>query len=591
MIIKKVLIILSSIFLLASVPAAIHPKENFIKKAHQSMDFTEYERAIGYFNQALSANPNQKDVRVGQGFAYFKLGKYDDAIRVLNKELALFPDSLDASILLGHVYFNQEKYEEAAKLCKGFDELLEKAVRENAKKKKLNLMRQRDREEFKENYEYFFDKIRKKNPNLGLPYFILGFHHKKNGNFDKAEENFNQAVKKGYSSVACKAQLIDIELARENWHEGVTKSRVGLQIENSKSEFYFLMGYAYYHLGEIDRAVYCFDNAFKLRPYEVEAAKNLGRIYFNQNKFKKATSFLKKVLNRVPFDYEARFLLDRSSNEKPVQRKENIPRITKDMVDKVDLEYKYVFRSDINHIISVMNETALSLLKSGHLGKAIGLIRVFLEIHDLSPDLNYNLANFYRMNNDWGKAIKYAWRTTELKKDFRDAYDLVGNIFFRLEDYENAIIAYQKVMDIGPRDALGYYNLGCVYSAMEDLDKAEESWKNAISREKARKVKTKEKASGDELTRTVTVFKASVAAKAHDGLGRLYLQRNQSEKALEHFEKAVEIEPGKPDLYYEIGKIYLEQKNTKKAIYSFERYLYLGGKEEKEVKEILESIK
>lgn len=369
------------------------------------------------------------------------------------------------------------------------------------------------------------------------------------------------------------------------------KSRIALETEESKSEFYFLMGYAYYHLSDTERAVYCFDNAFKLRPYEVEAAKNLGKIYFNQNKFKKATSFLKKVLKIVPFDYEAMFLLDRSSNEKPVQKKENKPKITKNIVDKADLEYKYVFKSDINHVISVMNGTALSLLKSGHLGKAIGLIRVFLEIHDLSPDLNYNLANFYRMNNDLGKAIKYAWRTTELKKDFRDAHDLVGNIFFRLEDYENAIIAYRKVMDIGPRDGLGYYNLGCVYSAMGDFANAEESWKNAISREKVRKVKTKEKTSEDELTRTVTVFKASVAAKAHDGLGRLYLQRNQSEKALEHFEKAIEIEPGKPDLYYEIGKIYLDQKNTKKAISAFERYLYLGGKEEKKVKEILESIK
>lgn len=587
---KKIPIILSLIFLLVSVRTVIHPKENLIKKAHQSLDFTEYKQAIGYFAQALSADPNQKDVRANQGFAYFMLGKYDDAISVLKEELALFPDSLDASILLGYVYFSQEKYEEAAKLCQDYDELLEKALREEAKKKKLDLRSKKGRNEFKENYEYFFDKIRKKNPNLGLPYFILGFHHKKSGNYDEAEENFNQAVKKGYNSAECKAQLIDMELARENWQEGLAKLRIALQTEDSKSEFYFLMGYAYYHLGEIERAVYCFDNAFKLRPYEVEAAKNLGKIYFNQNEFKKATSLLKKVLNIVPFDYEAKFLIERSAREKSIQKKENKPKITKNMVDMVDLEYKYVFKSDINHIISVMNESALSLLRSGHLGKAIGLIRIFLEIHDLSPDLNYNLANFYRMNNDLGKAIKYAWRVTELKKNFRDAYDLVGNIFFRLEDYENAIVAYQKVIDIGPKDAKGYYNLGCVYSEMEDLNNAEESWKNAISREKVRKVK-KEKSLEDELTRTVTVFKASVSAKAHDGLGRLYLQQNQSEKALEHFEKAVEIEPGRPELYYEIGKIYLNQKNTKKAIYSFERYLYLGGKEEKKVKEILESIK
>ena len=92
------------------------------------MDFTEYEQAIGYFAQALSADPNQKDVRANQGFAYFMLGKYDDALSVLKEELALFPDSLDAAILLGYVYFSQEKYEEAAKLCQDYDKLLEKAV-------------------------------------------------------------------------------------------------------------------------------------------------------------------------------------------------------------------------------------------------------------------------------------------------------------------------------------------------------------------------------------------------------------------------------------------------------------------------------
>jgi tetratricopeptide (TPR) repeat protein len=138
---KKILIIFSLIFLLVGIRTVIHPKENLIKKAHQSMDFTEYERAIGYFDQALSADPNQKDVRASQGFAYFMLGKYDDAILILKEELTLFPDSLDASILLGHIYFSQEKYEEATKLCQGFNELLEKALREEAKKKKLDLRR------------------------------------------------------------------------------------------------------------------------------------------------------------------------------------------------------------------------------------------------------------------------------------------------------------------------------------------------------------------------------------------------------------------------------------------------------------------
>jgi tetratricopeptide (TPR) repeat protein len=370
--IKKILIILSLIFLLLIVHTTIHPKEDFIKKAHRSMDFIEYERAIGYFAHALSANPNQKDVRVEQGFAYFMLGKCDEALSILKEELTLFPDNLNAFILLGHIYFNQKKYEEAAKLCWEFNKLLEKALREEAKKKKLNLIWEEDRVEFMENYEYFLDKVRNKNPNFGLPYFILGFLHKKNGNFNEAEENFNQAAKKGYDSVECKAQLIDTELDRENWQEALAKSKDALQTENSKSKFYFLMGYAYYHLGQTERAVYCFDKAFKLKPYEVESAKNQAKIYFNQGEFEKATSLLKKVLKIIPFDYEARFLLDRSSKEKPFQKKENKPKLTKSTVEEVDLEYKYVFKGNINHIITLMNEYALFLLRAGNISKAMG---------------------------------------------------------------------------------------------------------------------------------------------------------------------------------------------------------------------------
>jgi hypothetical protein len=50
------------------------------------------------------------------------------------------------------------------------------------------------------------------------------------------------------------------------------------------------------------------------------------------------------------------------------------------------------------------------------------------------------------------------------------------------------------------------------------------------------------------------------------------------------------------DTYYELGKIYhqkyeIDKKNVEKAILYYERYLYLGGKEEAEVKESLKTLK
>ena len=69
------------------------------------------------------------------------------------------------------------------------------------------------------------------------------------------------------------------------------------------------------------------------------------------------------------------------------------------------------------------------------------------------------------------------------------------------------------------------------------------------------------------------------------------LLRSIPNKALEEFKKAIELEPSDPNPYYELGKIYQAKKETKKAIFYYEKYLYLGGKKEAEVKELLKSLK
>jgi len=58
----------------------------------------------------------------------------------------------------------------------------------------------------------------------------------------------------------------------------------------------------------------------------------------------------------------------------------------------------------------------------------------------------------------------------------------------------------------------------------------------------------------------------------------------------------LKLEPGDPEPYYEIGKIYQarSEKNEKfvrKAVECYEKYLYLGGEKEKEVRELLRSLR
>ena len=180
---------------------------------------------------------------------------------------------------------------------------------------------------------------------------------------------------------------------------------------------------------------------------------------------------------------------------------------------------------------------------------------------------------------------------------FSEAYDLLGNIYFKKGDFEKALIAFKKVIDLTQEDAMAHYNLGCTYWVLNDWEKAEKEWKKAIKYEReARERKERSEISKDQLSVSLLVYKRSASFLAHKSLVWLYLKNNLSDKALKEFEKAIELEPDDPEPYYEIGKIYQvksekDKRYIKKSIIYYQKYLYLGGEKEKEVQQILKSLK
>jgi len=350
-----------------------------------------------------------------------------------------------------------------------------------------------------------------------------------------------------------------------------------------------MMGCASYQLKEIEAAISNFKMALELRPYLVDALKNLAKIYYNQRNFSEAIPLLTKTLKIIPYDFESELLLERSLKKRYIIREEDRPKLRQDIAGELELKYRYVFETDINLVLNAVNANAIGLIQSGKLDKAKDWLRCFLEVNDQSASLNYNLAKIYELDNELGKALRYALRAKELKKDYKDAYDLLGSIFFKLQDFEKSLQFYENVIALDPKDAMSYYNIGCVHFSIKNYEKAEENWKKAIDIEKLRKKEEeKEKSPRDELKMALTVQVRPISFEAHKSLALLYLQQGLKEKALEEFERANEIEPDDPEPYFEIGKIYYELKETAKAKFYFDRYLYLGGKEEK-VKEILKS--
>ncbi|MGB6867467.1 MAG: tetratricopeptide repeat protein, partial [Candidatus Aminicenantaceae bacterium] len=494
-----------SIFLIVGFLSVLLHAADYYERGLESLDLMAYTQALQHFETAISEDPNKEDVRVSMALTYLRMRRPDDALRVLQEERFLFPNSLNARVMLAYVYFIQDKKDDAIEACEDFDNLFLEVIREETKikkkdpealaketeeKEKLTLfvpldyvvarvygrekLLKPEKEKDKEKVEDAIKKMLEKNPNLGIPYIVLGAIQKTSVDFEKAAQSINMALATGYDPVCCYSQLIDIEFQKSDWLVGFMTARRVLQDVGSRAEFYMLKGYAHNQLAETEDAINSYIDALRRKPYIVETRKNLARIYLSKNQFDEATALLQEAVRMDPIDFDAKYLLEQALKKRHWTRVGTPPELSKQFVDEIEVKYVHVFHTKPDSCAEIVNDYSIQLLKNGQLAHASSWLDNFLEIYDGSASLNYNLAQLYNTQEVLGKALKHAWKAAEIETKYRDAYDLIGNIFFKLQDFESSLQAYQQVITIDSKDALAYYNIGLVYHAMKNVDSAEQ---------------------------------------------------------------------------------------------------------------------
>ena len=608
--------------LLISIPSSSNQKPKaLIDRADLYLDMMEYKAAIDFYLKAISKNPKQRDIQKRIGYAYFQLEKFDDALQAIKEELKVYPDNEDAYNLLVYVLFSLDKLDEA--------------------------------DNFLENYGFSMS-LTESNPYIGgLGCFILGMHSKEIKKYDKAIKYFRKALEKDYDPVKCFVQLIDIELFQEGPKSAIeifteSKKKIGDQ-----PEFFFMFGLMCYELSErnigfLPFALAYFEKALELKPDFKDALFNLACIRYNYEDFKKASEYFQRLLKIEPENSKIQFYLDccldklNKSVEISLQCPETIDLI-KNFIDQPEIEYKYKFKNDVAFVLQNIGNIAFERIKMGRFQAAIQKYKNALKIYPEHPVINYNLGMLYLNRENFKKAEDYALIALR-KKDFfytipdvflnkklndyekkqlikkaseskhispdiplsqwtfdvalkegnyyLEAYSLLGNIYHSKGEYEKAVLAFKKVIELREKDALGHYNLGCAYRALHDWEKAEEEWKKAIDYEKeVKERKELEKISQDVTSLLLTVEVRSVSFRAYKALGELYLEQNLKDMALDAFKAAIELGPSDPEPYFEVGKLYQAKKDINKAIFYYEKYLYLGGKEEEKANELLRSLR
>ena len=135
-----------------------------------------------------------------------------------------------------------------------------------------------------------------------------------------------------------------------------------------------------------------------------------------------------------------------------------------------------------------------------------------------NPDVHYGMATVCFLMNDLPSSAFHFKEVTRLDPLRAGAYINLGAVYNRLEQFDDAVAALRRGIQLDLNRAEGYYNLGLVYRRQEQNDLAIQAYREAV------RVNPR-------------------MADAHYNIANIHYEKDQYALAVAHYKQALEIRP------------------------------------------------
>lgn len=161
-----------------------------------------------------------------------------------------------------------------------------------------------------------------------------------------------------------------------------------------------------------------------------------------------------------------------------------------------------------------------------------------------------SLGALYHNRHEFNKALQAYKKALELDPRCTLVYNDLGNLYHVSGEYDKAFQAYEKALQINPNDARAYNGLGLLYHALKKYDNASGAFQKAV-----------------ELYPDF--------ADAHYNLGYLYMKLNKDTQAIQEYRRTIALDPDFLEAHKYIGVLYWKQKKFKEARQEYLKILEL----------------
>ena len=271
-----------------------------------------------------------------------------------------------------------------------------------------------------------------------------------------------------------------------------------IQFNPNFTEAYIANGKANLEMSRVYEANLNFTKAYQLQPGNNEVIKELSELYFNNRQFQKAidlvqkcadcanadrilgmsyyhtedygkaVNFLQKAISKNDKDAEAAYTLGRAYLELE-NEKSAIPQFQKAIaIEPARSQWTYELA-----LIFYNQNDYKNALKYFNLADANG----FNKTNDFYE--NYGFAQLY--TGDTENGIKTLTKILERKPNNTELLNNIANSMYETKRYENALIYFQKLLELNPKDASSLFMAGMTFQKMGQKEKGQKICDNAIA--------------------------------------------------------------------------------------------------------------
>ncbi|MEA3475609.1 MAG: tetratricopeptide repeat protein [Candidatus Cloacimonadota bacterium] len=227
--------------------------------------------------------------------------------------------------------------------------------------------------------------------------------------------------------------------------------------------------------------------------------------------------------------------------------------------------------------------------EQGLIDKAIECYQKVVEINPDDAYAYYNMGYAYGDKGNYNKAIECFQKAVEINPDFAVAYNSMGMAYGVKGNYDKAIECYQKVVEINPDDAKAHFNLGDQYFNKTLYDEAIKEYEIALNytQDDLDKAVLYERLGHlyhhpkENYDKSIEYFKKALNIQPEDeiiyvNMGTVYADKGDYSKAIEYYQKAIEIDPDDASAYYNMGNAYDKMGNYDKAIAFYQKAIEIN---------------